>query len=79
MNMHKKRRDPKEVEKREKGIAENERTNYTDLGGTSAKRDDRNEDDDSTIRETDKKEETDTVGGGGDLAGNAAGNPESED
>lgn len=79
MNMHKKRRDPTEVEKREKGIAENERTNYTDLGGASAERDARNDDDDSTIRETEKKEDTDTIGGGGDLAGNAAGNPESGD
>lgn len=77
METRKKRPDPEEVEKREKGIAENERTNYTNLGGTSAKRNNPNTDNESSIRETGKKEDMDTSGG--DLAGNAAGNPESED
>src|SRR5690606_33141530 len=59
----------------EKGIAENERRNQVSMPRGKADRD-RGDEDDSTIRQTRDKDETDSVGGGGDLAGNAAGNPD---
>ncbi|MFC3199942.1 hypothetical protein ACFOET_20145 [Parapedobacter deserti] len=69
---HKKPSDP---ETRERGIAENERANYSSASADKHKTHD--EDEDSDIRETDDVRETDT--GGSDLAGTASGNLEPDD
>lgn len=67
---------PSEQEKREQGIAENERANYSSVPSDSDNgRDKKNRD--SDIRETDDVHETDT--GASDLAGTASGNLESDD
>lgn len=76
-SQHDKRR-PDDADKLERGVAENERMNDVPLSREKTERE-RRKDDDSTIRQTNDIEETDSVGGGGDLAGNAAGNPDVEE
>ncbi len=70
MTSKKKQQPPVDPEKREKGIAENERTNY--VAFDKQQHDDPDDDDKASIRETNDPDEVDREGG--DLAGTAAGN-----
>ncbi|PRD56621.1 hypothetical protein [Sphingobacterium gobiense] len=59
---------------RERGVAENEKANYSNFPQEESK----NEDEKDDIKETDQLDERDKEGG--DIAGNAAGNvPPNED
>lgn len=70
--------DKKTKKPSEKGIAENEKRNETELVSRKAENVREGEKDDRTdIKETDKKEDVDVEGGS--LSGNAAGNTPTED
>lgn len=64
------KKNPKTQE--EKGVAENEKTNYSSFPPENADKENKDKEDRTDIRETDNEDEVDDIGG--NLAGNAAGN-----
>jgi hypothetical protein len=75
MTSNNKQQTPVDPEKREKGIAENERAAHEAFDRQQQY--DNSDDDESSIRETDDPDEVDREGG--DLAGTASGNLDDDD
>ncbi len=74
MGDHNDQQPPVDPEKREKGIAENERAGHEAFDRQQQYD---NSDDEASIRETDNPDEVDREGG--DLAGTASGNLDDDD
>ncbi|MBK1442202.1 hypothetical protein JHJ32_19555 [Parapedobacter sp. ISTM3] len=75
MDNNEQKKTPVDQDKQERGIAENERANYSGFPADEENPD--KEKDDPSIRETDDVKKTDT--GASDLAGTASGNLEPDD